>query len=58
LAQQTEHRTFGKPDETRGVPNGQAEILKIGGLEIGRLIFQPGWGWSNDDRPIAATHAR
>ena len=33
--QQTEHKSFGKPDETREFPNGQAEILTIGGGESG-----------------------
>ena len=51
----TEHRSFGTPDETRAFPNGQAEILRIGESEIGRLVFQPGWRWSNDVRPIAGT---
>ncbi len=29
--QETEHKTFEKPDETREFPNGRAEILKVGG---------------------------
>jgi hypothetical protein len=41
--QQTEHRSFDQPDETREFPNGRAEIVKIGGGEIGRLVFEPGW---------------
>lgn len=53
--QQTEHRSFGSPDETRTFPNGKAEIMKIGGSEIGRLVLQPGWRWSNDVKPIAGT---
>jgi hypothetical protein len=52
---ETEHKGFGSPDETREFPNGQAEILLIGGAEIGRLTFQPGWRWSNDVKPIAGT---
>ena len=35
--QETEHRSFGEPDEVREFPNGRAEILKVGGSEIGRL---------------------
>lgn len=52
---ETEHKTFGKPDETREFPRGKAEILKIGGGEVGRLVFQPGWRWSNDVKPLAKT---
>jgi hypothetical protein len=51
----TEHRTFGSPDETREFPNGRAEILNVGGGQVGRLTLQPGWRWSNDVKPIAGT---
>ena len=47
--------SFGKPDETREFPNGRAEILTVGGGEVGRLVFQPGWRWSNDVKPLAGT---
>ena len=53
--QTTEHKTFSKPDETREFPRGRAEIVKIGAGEVGRLVFQPGWRWSNDVRPLAGT---
>ena len=53
--QQTEHRSFEQPDETRDFPNGRAEIVKIGGAEVGRLVFEPGWRWSSDVKPIAQT---
>jgi hypothetical protein len=53
--QQTEHASFRVPDETRVFPHGRAEIVKVGGAEIGRLVFEPGWRWSNDVKPIAAT---
>jgi hypothetical protein len=51
----TEHKTFSTPDETRDFPKGRAEILNVGGAAIGRLVFQPGWRWSNDVKPIAGT---
>jgi hypothetical protein len=53
--QTTEHKTFTTPDEVREFPNGRAEIVKVGDAEIGRLVFQPGWRWSNDVKPIANT---
>ena len=55
MVQATEHRSFEQPDEVREFPHGKAEILKVGGDEIGRLVFQPGWRWSNDVKPIAGT---
>ena len=51
----TEHKTFGRPDEVREFPRGRAEILRVGGGEIGRLVFQPGWKWSKDLKSIAGT---
>ncbi len=55
MTQVTEHRSFTGPDEVREFPHGRAEIVKVGGAEIGRLVFQPGWRWSNDVKPIAGT---
>jgi hypothetical protein len=55
MGKSSEHRTFTRPDETREFPNGKAEILKIGGGAVGRLIFQPGWRWSKDVKPLART---
>lgn len=55
MVQETEHKSFEAPDETREFPNGQAQIVSVGGAEVGRLIFQPGWRWSNDVKPIAGT---
>jgi hypothetical protein len=53
--QDMEHKAFADPDERREFPNGHAEILKIGGGEVGRYTFEPGWRWSNDVKPIANT---
>jgi hypothetical protein len=53
--QQTEHRAFGDADEVRTFPNGHADILKVGDSEIGRLVFEPGFRWSNDLKAIAGT---
>jgi hypothetical protein len=55
MAQQTEHRSFAKSDEVREFPNGQAEILRVGDADIGRLTLEPGWRWSNDVKPVAGT---
>ena len=53
--QKTTHKSFEQPDETREFPNGEAQIVSIGGAQVGRMIFQPGWRWSNDVKPIAGT---
>jgi hypothetical protein len=54
-AQATEHRDFAQPDEVRTFPLGHADILEVGGGEVGRLVFQPGWRWSESVKPIAGT---
>ena len=48
-------QTRSSEDETREFPKGKAEILNIGGGAVGRLIFQPGWRWSRDVKPLAKT---
>ena len=53
--QSTEHRSFEAPDETREFPHGRAEILRVGDAQLGRMVFEPGWRWSADVRPIAGT---
>jgi hypothetical protein len=51
----SEHKTFGTPDELHEFPKGRAEILRLEGGEVGRLVFEPGWRWSNDVKPLAKT---
>ena len=51
----TEHRSFEAADENREFPHGRAEILNVGGGQVGRLTFEPGWRWSSDVQPIAGT---
>ena len=55
--QHTEHKTFTEADETREFPNGRAEIVEIGGGQVGRFVLEPGWRWSNDVKPIAGTES-
>lgn len=47
MRHETEHKSFGQADEIREFPHGKAEILSVGGAEVGRMIFEPGWRWSN-----------
>ena len=54
---ETEQKSFDDPDEVREFPNGRVEILHIGGGEVGRLVLEPGWRWSNDVKPIAGTQS-
>jgi hypothetical protein len=55
MMHETEHKSFNDSGEIREFPNGRAEIITVGDGEIGRLVLQPGWRWSNDVKPIAKT---
>lgn len=48
-------KQFEQPDETREFELGKFEIVKIGGLTIGRATYQPGWKWSEHVRAQAGT---
>ncbi len=39
-------KRFEAPDEIRLFEKGRFELVKIGGLTIGRATYQPGWKWS------------
>jgi quercetin dioxygenase-like cupin family protein len=46
---------IGAPAETREFSLGRFELYRIGGREIGRAVYAPGWRWSEHLRPIAGT---
>ena len=41
-----EIRRFDQPDENRSLEKGTFELLKVGGMTIGRASYEPGWKWS------------
>jgi quercetin dioxygenase-like cupin family protein len=43
------------PTEVRAFPYGRFELFRIGGLEIGRAVYEPGWRWTEHVRPTAET---
>ena len=48
-------RSLEAPDEVRTFPNGRLEIFALDDVIIGRTVFQPGWHWAADVKPIAGT---
>ena len=44
-------KRFETPDEIRTFDKGKFEIVRLGGLTIGRATYQPGWKWSVDVGP-------
>lgn len=48
-------KAFSKPDEIRQFEKGKVEIINIGGITLGRAIFEPGWKWSTSVQPLMKT---
>jgi hypothetical protein len=51
-------RRFEQPDEVREFDKGKLELVRLGGLTIGRATYEPGWKWSehvgpSQVRPVA-----
>jgi class 3 adenylate cyclase len=52
---QMQRKSLDMPDETRNIPNGRTDIWNLGDFVVGRIVFEPGWRWSKDVKPIAGT---
>ena len=44
-------KRFENPDECREMTLGRFEIVRLGGLTVGRATYQPGWKWSTHVGP-------
>jgi hypothetical protein len=55
LMSQPQLKGFDQPDEVREFPKGRLELVHIGGIDIGRATFEPGWRWSTSLKPIVKT---
>src|SRR3990170_198433 len=41
-------KRFDMPDEVRTFDKGRFELVRLGGMTIGRATYEPGWKWSED----------
>jgi quercetin dioxygenase-like cupin family protein len=49
-------KRFETPDEVREMVKGKFEIVRLGGMTIGRATYEPGWRWSEHVGPgVGAT---
>src|SRR5689334_21827854 len=50
-------KRFESPDEVREFTDGKGrvELVDLNGHAVGRGIFEPGWRWSENVKPIAGT---
>jgi quercetin dioxygenase-like cupin family protein len=39
-------KRFDSPDETKTFEKGKFELINLGGMQIGRATYEPGWRWS------------
>lgn len=47
--------SFDKPDETRRFKRGRVDVARIGGVKVGRAVYEPGWRWSTSLKPTEKT---
>jgi class 3 adenylate cyclase len=50
-----QRRRFTDPDDVRAVPHGRIDVVELDDRVVGRMTYEPGWRWSVDVKPIAAT---
>lgn len=48
-------KRFDSPDEVRTLIKGRFEIVRLGGMTIGRATYEPGWKWSEHVGPGVGT---
>ena len=44
-------RRFEAADDARRFTKGRFEVVRVGGMTLGRAIYKPGWKWSVDVGP-------
>jgi quercetin dioxygenase-like cupin family protein len=44
-------KRFEQPDEVREMAKGRFELVRLGGMTIGRATYEPGWRWSEHVGP-------
>src|SRR6266496_2606862 len=50
-----ESKSVNTPEETRTPDKTRVEVVHVGGGEVGRFTFQPGWKWSECIKPVVKT---
>ena len=55
VSEKFQRKNLESPDETRTFENGKAQVVTLGNFSASRLVFEPGWRWSENVKPIAGT---
>ena len=54
----SDKQNIDSPHERRPFQDhGHMDVVTLGGFTLGRGVFEPGWRWSNDVKPIAGTES-
>ncbi len=48
-------KRFENPDEVRTFEKGKFEVVRVGGMTVGRASYEPGWRWSVHVAPLGDT---
>lgn len=52
---QVRGKSLREPDEVRTFPRGVGGLVRIGPVDVGRAVLEPGWRWSTDVKPVVGT---
>ena len=45
------------PDERHAFEHASLNVVNLPGVTIARTVYQPGWKWSTDVKPVVGTEA-
>ena len=51
-------RRFEAADDARRFTKGRFEVVRVGGMTLGRAIYKPGWKWSEHVGAASASSSR
>jgi len=50
-------RNIENPDERHTFSRASLSVVNLPGVTIARSVYQPGWKWSTDNKPVVGTEA-
>jgi len=50
-----EAKNLDQPEDKRSFEHGELFLVRVGDATIGRAVFNPGWRWSTDVKPLVGT---
>jgi len=50
-----QRKSFETPDQVRQFAHGRVDVIELDAGAIGRIVYEPGFRWSIDVRPLVGT---